>query len=413
MARLSPQFLANLGRPQFAQGMFNIGQAIGGIPGQMEERRKREQFNQLMKQGQAAMASGDAAKLAAIGQQMTNAGFVEQGQALTQASIEAQAKEKDVRRGRTSAQLLMTELQDYSNNPKLSKPLRTEASNLLRAAATAGDDATLLEPRVEMLRRRVGTGGAGKQQKGSEVNLRDSQGNYYTSVVMYDEQTGTATRRLIPQPGSPAKPVGRLSVVSGTTGAGAFDQPEIKGQTKLETDYSTLRVDAVAQLPGLQLTAENLQAAIDLLESGEVQTGGFPRRIARGLSDFMGTTPQNIGEFETRLGEEVLARLAAFTGAISNQEREFLVEQIGNYLASGESNIGRLKVLLDRANRLIQNSILIGSSPNFESYRTAVMTPMKQIADSDLGFIPENERDEAKQALENGQVTLEELQDMY
>ena len=413
MARLSPQFLANLGRPQFAQGMFNIGQAIGGIPGQMEERKKREQFNQLMQQGQAAMASGDAAKLAAIGQQMTNAGFVEQGQALTQASIEAQAKAKDVRRGRTSAQLLMTELQDYSNNPKLSQPLRTEASNLLRAAATAGDDATLLEPRVEMLRRRIGTGGAGKQQKGSEVNLRDPQGNYYTSVVMYDEQTGTATRKLIPQPGSPAKPAGRLSVVSGTTGAGAFDQPGIKGQTKLETDYSTLRVDAVAQLPDLQLTAENLQSAIDLLESGEVQTGGFPRRIARGLTDFMGTTPQNIGEFEVRLGQEVLARLESFTGAISEGERQFLVDQIGNYFASGESNIGRLKVLLGRANRLIQNSILIGSSPNFESYRAAVMTPMKQIADSSLDFIPEKEREDARQFLLDGKTTLEELQDIY
>ena len=413
MARLSPQFLANLGRPQFAQGMFNIGQAIGGIPGQMEERKKREQFNQLMQQGQAAMASGDAAKLAAIGQQMTNAGFVEQGQALTQASIEAQAKAKDVRRGRTSAQLLMTELQDYSNNPKLSQPLRTEASNLLRAAATAGDDATLLEPRVEMLRSRVGTGGAGKVTKGSEVNLRDSQGNYYTSVVMYDEQTGTPTRRLIAQPGSPVKPAGRLSVVSGTTGAGAFDQPGLKGQTRLETEYAELRVDAVAQLPNLKLTAENLQAAIDLLESGEVQTGGFPRRIARGLTDFMGTTPQSIGEFETRLGEEVLARLVAFTGAISEGERKFLVEQIGNYLASGESNIGRLRVLLSRANKLLQNGILIGSSPNFESYRTAVMTPMKQIADSSLDFIPEEEREDARQFLLDGKTTLEELQDIY
>ena len=51
----------------------------------------------------------------------------------------------------------------------------------------------------------------------------------------------------------------------------------------------------MAQLPNLKLTAENLQAAINLLESGEVQTGGFPRRIARGLTDFMGTTPQSIG----------------------------------------------------------------------------------------------------------------------
>ena len=187
----------------------------------------------------------------------------------------------------------------------------------------------------------------------------------------------------------------------------------LKGQTKLETEYSSLRVDAVSQLPRLKNTAENLQSAIDLLESGEVQTGGFPRRIARGLTDFMGTTPQTIGEFETRLGNEVLARLKSFTGAISEGERLYLERLVGDYLASGESNIGRLKTLLQETNKVIQNSILIGSSPNFESYRTAVMTPMKQIADADLGFIPENERAEAQQALKNGEVTLEQLQDMY
>ena len=109
----------------------------------------------------------------------------------------------------------------------------------------------------------------------------------------------------------------------------------------------------------------------------------------------------------------MLARLESFSGAISEGEREFLVEQIDNYLASGESNIGRLRVLLSRANKLLQNSILIGSSPNFESYRTAVMTPMKQIADSSLDFIPEEEREEARQFLLDGKTTLEELQEIY
>ena len=156
MARLSPQFLANLGSPQFAQGMFGIGQAIGGIPGQLEQRKKREQFNQLMQQGQAAMTSGDATQLAQIGQQLTAAGYAKEGQALTQASISASAKQKaqaeQMGQQRTSAQMLMTELQDYANNPQLPQPVRQQAGNLLRAAAQAGDRATLLEPRVAQLR---------------------------------------------------------------------------------------------------------------------------------------------------------------------------------------------------------------------------------------------------------------------
>lgn len=418
MARFGESFLQQLGRPGWTQGMFGLGQAIGGAQGQIRDQRKQQAFNQLMQQAQGAMGAGDFASMKILSQQLSAAGYPEQAGKLMQSAVtlEQQQKTKQEATGktRTSAQLLMTELQDYMNSPDVPASVQREAGNLLRAAAQAGDRAILLEPRVEMLRQRLGKDKKeGKITKGNEVILRDPQGNYYTSVVMYDEQTGTPTRRLIPQPGSPAKPVGKLSVVSGTTGAGAFDQPEIKGKTKLETDYSTLRVDAVAQLPRLKNTAENLQAALDLLESGEVQTGGFPRRIARGLTDFMGTTPKNIGEFETRLGNEVLARLEAFTGAISNEERKYLEKLVGDYFASGESNIGRLRTILRETNRIIQNSILIGSSPNFESYRTAVMTPMKQIADSSLDFIPEEEREDARQFLLDGKTTLEELQDIY
>lgn len=47
MATFSQQFLANVGRPQFAQGMFGLGQAIGGIPGQLEQSRLRQEMAQF------------------------------------------------------------------------------------------------------------------------------------------------------------------------------------------------------------------------------------------------------------------------------------------------------------------------------------------------------------------------------
>ena len=156
MATFSQQFLANLGSPQWTQGMFGLGQAIGGIPGQMQQRRQQEQFNQLMQQGQAAMAAGDAAQLAQIGQQMTAAGYAKEGQALTQAAMTAReqqrTKAETVGKERASAQMLMSELQDYVNNPQLPANMRQQANNLLRAAAVAGDRAVLLEPRVAQLR---------------------------------------------------------------------------------------------------------------------------------------------------------------------------------------------------------------------------------------------------------------------
>jgi len=93
MATFSQGFLANLGRPQMAESLFGLGRAIGGLPGQAQDRRKREQFNQLMQQGQAAMASGDAAQLAQIGQQLAAAGYQKEAQQFSTASREAKLRQ--------------------------------------------------------------------------------------------------------------------------------------------------------------------------------------------------------------------------------------------------------------------------------------------------------------------------------
>lgn len=66
MATFSRGFLSSLGRPQMAEGLFNLGAAIGGMPGQVRERRKEQQelesFNQMAQaseQGTAAAIEGN------------------------------------------------------------------------------------------------------------------------------------------------------------------------------------------------------------------------------------------------------------------------------------------------------------------------------------------------------------------
>ena len=44
MARISEQVLAGLARPAFAQGMFDLGAAIGNVPGQIQQRREQEKL---------------------------------------------------------------------------------------------------------------------------------------------------------------------------------------------------------------------------------------------------------------------------------------------------------------------------------------------------------------------------------
>ena len=70
MAQFSQAFLSNLGRPAYQQGMFGLGQAIGGIPGQMRDQQKQQEFNQLMQQIQGAQGSGDFTSMKILAQQL-------------------------------------------------------------------------------------------------------------------------------------------------------------------------------------------------------------------------------------------------------------------------------------------------------------------------------------------------------
>lgn len=98
MARISEQVLAGLVRPQMAQGMFDLGAAIGRVPGQMKQRRREDEFNEIMKMGQAAMATNDPVNLSRVSQQLAALGYTKESQqfaqAAQQANVQMQQKER-------------------------------------------------------------------------------------------------------------------------------------------------------------------------------------------------------------------------------------------------------------------------------------------------------------------------------
>jgi len=158
MARFGESFLAQLGRPSYQQGMFGLGQAIGGIPGRRQEQQKQQQLNQLMQQIQGAQGSGDFASMKSLAQQLATID-PQQAAKVMQAAVtgekQQQKAQEQMQGTRAGAQMLMSELQDYVNDPTIPEPLRRQSGNLLRAAAQAGDRASLLEPRVQELRKRI------------------------------------------------------------------------------------------------------------------------------------------------------------------------------------------------------------------------------------------------------------------
>ena len=435
MAQFSQGFLSSLGRPEMSQSLFGLGAAIGGVPGQMKQRQKEQAFNQLMQQAQQAMASGDAAALANISQQLAASGYQREAQQLSQASREASQKAQRVSAGqqllsgvpstmRAGAETLAQEglIEQALEAQGLAQTRQIDKGKQALATFASARGMQMSDPKAREGFFRIAkayevpldqasaiyenfTKTGGDRTTKGEVIIRDSEGNFFTRASQYNEQ-GKGREVILPFPGSPEKPVGNLTIVSGTTGGGMFDRPGVAGQTTEEQKFNEARVSAVVQLPSLRRSAKNIRESIDLLESGDVTTGGFVRRMSRGLTDFLGKTPKDIGEFETRLGDIVLARLESFTGAISEGERKFLIEQIGSYQASGESNLGRLKVLLEQAEDLIQDGITLGTAKDFSSYQQSLMQP-------DLNFIPKAERQEAMEAFQRGEVTVQELRGMY
>ena len=101
MARFGESFLQQLGRPGWSQGMFDLGQAIGGIPGQLQQKRKEQeqlkrydQIAQMREQGIAAAQSGDVAAVTStinqLQQTRENAKTLEEKQAIGQSVLKLQ-----------------------------------------------------------------------------------------------------------------------------------------------------------------------------------------------------------------------------------------------------------------------------------------------------------------------------------
>ena len=101
MARFGESFLQQLGRPGWSQGMFDLGQAIGGIPGQLQQKRKEQeqlkrydQIAQMSQQGTAAAQSGDVAAVTStinqLQQTRENAKTLEEKQAIGQSVLKLQ-----------------------------------------------------------------------------------------------------------------------------------------------------------------------------------------------------------------------------------------------------------------------------------------------------------------------------------
>jgi hypothetical protein len=180
MPSFSQSFLASLGQPRFAQGMFDVGQAIGGIGGQLAEKRRRDElskFDTTTPEGQVGMltsmigAESDPVKRMQLSRQLTE----------MQREITEQARLTQQREG---AENLAKQLEQAGE---------TDIANLVRTGAMTPGQGTAQLNRIRTASRGVGARralakalnleGSGVITEDAITNFTDAQFNKLLSAA--------------------------------------------------------------------------------------------------------------------------------------------------------------------------------------------------------------------------------------
>ena len=456
MARISEQVLAGLARPAMSQGMFDLGAAIGGVPGQMKQKRKDEEFNKLMADAQKAQQTNNEAQLFQVAQSLRALGRNQA--ANTVAATATNLREKNRQKGLASAvssaeqlaregadvQPLLQDITQLGGTPEQLRGIRSLIDTKAMNEKEGLLQQTLASPEFDFESKRdefdyfKGAAQMGVDPDRARkiydsfklagdvtfVNAGryvDTLGNPYNAQIERDKSGRQIGIRYAPIGNSPpyseVTPDGKPNPLRETGGYGltAGGKVEMKveeaRQTTLETEFAEVQADATVQLPELKLTKTNLEEAINILNSEEVRTGGVPRAISRSLLQFMGldVIPEVEGEFEAKLSEAVMARLQGFEGAISDGERMYAVNNITNWMDGNRKNIGRLSVLLDRANTELNKSIRIGEAQDFNDYRRSSGI----YRESDFLTLPPEDRKSALEAVRANRFTFDQIMQAY
>lgn len=324
MAKFSEAFLERMGTPGlFEKAAMQTAGKIAGLPAQM-------------RQQQAAERQRQTAMLEAGGQQITEEAQRKRQEAILRRAIQVATAKND--------QAALQALQVKALDP--AEYLRNQATE----QETDND-----------------------YRKGDEVTIRDSKGNTFLQYTIQDINNPSAKPvvKTVPIGNSPAEPVGNTTIVSGTTGAGAFDKPEISGNVRKAQEFSDLQVQAANNLPDLQSEARILDDAVAALETMPSQ--GLPEVIVDKFRREFGIQDPDIAEYELLVGELMFSRLKPlFGGVISEGEREAIMGLYNNLKRGNPANKRILMQLHKKIKESIVKANLIRKSNSFDEYNATL-----------------------------------------
>ena len=396
MATFSQGFLSSLGRPQMAQSLFGLGQTIGGVPGQLQQRQQRREeagmlagltpgsveYNQAM--AKIAQQRGELEKAAQFGtaarQQLQTAGqqeMVSQQERGKQALAKfASARGMTLSDPRTReaffrlASTYQVPVQDaasiYSSFEDLSgQDEQTRVNNDLAAAIEkqypkVARALKLGDPEAKKFAYKFLTNSL---EEGDEKDIeykfgqstdraRDSEGNQYLISTRKNPNTGEVVVVHSPIGDAPkydAEKQGNLTFISRQGETASEKTAREVEQEDLETwkeQRGKLLID-FSKAPEVVAKAERAIAALE-----NINTSGFDAAIKQ-VTDFTGTTSADVGVFNSSVSDFILESLGQLGANPTEGEREFLVAASASLKTSKDVN----RALLNRVKNTYQDII--------------------------------------------------------
>jgi hypothetical protein len=296
------------------------------------------------------------AQLLAKAEEMKKAGMaqLDQGQREIETARQEQLRNENLRRSMASK-------------------LNAEGYTTLSSLVVGGDQ----EAYAEGLKILSKGAGAGKELKGSPQNrglYRDKSGNEYAAqqltysdgsseIVYINQATGEQVNRL----GEEFERIGDL---------GETAQEEREGKTAAAIsqsrgqEWATYQTDAIAGLPDVVYSLNQIKTAKSILE--KLPEGKLTAQARQTFYNIFGKRPTTDAEASRIIADQVMNTLQGFSGAISEGERAWAMEQAPQLSNDRNKNLGILAEMERRAELLKRKAEIMADSDSSSQYRQRI-----------------------------------------
>jgi hypothetical protein len=351
-------------------GMFGVDMRSPAAIQQAEQKTQQEQAREVY--SQALSASPE--KQLELAKQLVNIPGYEAAamQLAQQAQAKLQQGQETLARGQEE---ITSSINQTRRQTTLASRLSDEGYTTLASLVRQGDQEAYNEG-LEILTK----GAKEKEVKGSPQRLttgyRDPAGNGTwegvrinysdgSSEIRYSNSVTGETSSTVPEGSVPVDLKTGETVTEERGRQSAADIATSRGK-----DWAKVVDEATVNLPDLQYSVNTLKRATNILS--ELPEGPLAASFRQTMFNIFGKRPQSDAEAGRIIADQVMETLQNFSGAISEGERAWAMEQGPQLSNDRAKNLGILTEMQRRAELLLKKAQLMSESETSAEYRQKI-----------------------------------------